>query len=105
MKRETKIAAAVVAAVTFAGVFGFAVDRPVLYRFEFLPVAGNVDELKRESISNKLQRAIEWRTRYDDRRKAALTKSVAPTQEDVAQLRYWSLRVRALEGELRTLEK
>ena len=105
MKTQTKIIAAVVTAIALAGGFGFAVDRPVLYRAEFLPVAGSVDELRRESISNKLQRAIEWKERTKLRNVATRAKGIRVEPEEIENQRYWSLRVRALKNELKGLDK
>jgi len=103
--RPAAIYVIVASVIAGAGALGFAVDRPVLYRAEFLPVAKSVEELRKESISNKLQRAIEWKERTTLRNTATRAKGVRVEPEDVENQRYWSLRVRALKQELKELDK
>ena len=105
MKKQTKIVAAFVTAIVGAGVFGFAVDRPVLNRAEFLPVADATWDLVAEKTGDQLQRAkeqvlrqIEWQVKTRD-------KGQSIKLEDRADLHYWQGRVRELHRKLRKLDK
>jgi len=105
MKRETKITAAVVTAIAFAGAFGFAVDRPVSYRFEFLPVREDVIELVAENTADKLQRAIEQKDRNAERIQRKKAKGVPVSADEKAQLRFWKKRVILLQRKFKKLDK
>lgn len=80
----------------------FAIERPVMYHAEFLPMAETVTELAAESASSKLQRAIEQVERMEARIKRN-GGQVNPQQVD--DLRFWKQRVRELKRRLRKLDK
>ena len=105
MKKQTKVVAAFITAIAAAGVFGFAVDRPVLYRFEFLPVANAVWDLVAEKTGDQLQRAKEQVLRQEDWQEKAMEKGQFIKLEDVENLRYWQGRVRELHRKLKKLDK
>ena len=105
MKKQTKIVAAFVTAIVGAGVFGFAVDRPVLYRAEFLPVADATWDLVAEKTGDQLQRAKEQVLRQEAWQEKAREKGQLIKLEDVEDLRYWQGRERELHRKLKKLDK
>ena len=105
MKKQTKVVAAFVTAIVGAGVFGFAVDRPVLYRAEFLPVASEVWDLVADKTGSQLQRAKEQVIRQEDSQEKARNKGQFIKVEEVENLRYWQGRVRELHRKLKKLDK
>lgn len=102
MKKQTKIVTLVATTIVVAGALGFAVDRPVLYRAEFLPVAEGVRELTIENVWNKWQRAseqVEWR-------KAQVARDGGRVTPDARkELIFWEKRLFQLERELKKLDK
>lgn len=105
MKKQTKITAAVVAAIVGAGAFGFVVDRPVLYRAEFLPVADEVWDIVAEKTGDQLQRAREQVIRQKDWQTKIKERGQPVKVEDKEDLRYWQGRVRELNRKLKKLDK
>lgn len=102
MKKQTKIVTLVASTIVVAGVFGFVVDRPVLYRGEFLPIAEEVIELTVENTWNKWQRASE----QVERREAKIQYAVeAVSAEEREELLFWKKRLFELERKLKKLDR
>lgn len=91
--------------IAIAATLGYAFDRPVWYRSEFLPVANVVTELAAESASSKLQRAEEQKERRERMMEIGRARGRLISAEDIEDLRYWKERVRALKRRLRKLDK
>lgn len=105
MKTQTKLVAAFVAAIVGASAFGFVVDRPVLYNFEFLPVADEVWNLVAEKTGDQLQRAKEQVLRQKEWQTKIKASGKPVKVEDKEDLRYWQGRVRELNRKLKKLDK
>ena len=102
MKKCATVGGIVTGVIAIAATLGYAFDRPVWYRADFMPVAQVVTELAAESASSKLQRAIE----QVERREAQIRRNggrVEPQQVD--DLRFWKQRVRELKRRLRKLDR
>lgn len=101
MKKPAKIAAAVAAFVSAAGVLGYTVDRPVWYRAEFAPVQAAVIELVAETTHAQWVRADE----QVKRREARIDRNGGEaTQEERAALRRWKATLYQLERQLEALK-